>query len=153
MTVTGPEAVNLFDPETGQGSVWLEKDVPAKLAEGLISEAAWRAICEAEAAEAHAAWLASPETEAERFEMLRRGRDAKLAATDYLVAPDYPLTDAERAAVTAYRQALRDLPAQEGAPWAGGGEATPWPELAPARPVNGGAALSQTVGTGGIPCA
>ena len=73
------------------------------------------------------AWLADPETEAERFELLRRARDAKLTATDYLVAADYPLTEEERAAVTLYRQALRDLPAAEGAPWDGGG-LTPWPE-------------------------
>ena len=127
-TASGPVTVNLFDPETGQGSVWREEDAEARLAEGMITEEAWLEICNAEAAEAYAGWLASPETEAERFEMLRRARDAKLAATDYLVAPDYPLTDAERAAVTAYRQALRDLPAQEGAPWDGGGPATPWPE-------------------------
>ncbi|MDY0204729.1 MAG: phage tail assembly chaperone [Desulfovibrio desulfuricans] len=31
--------------------------------------------------------------------------------------------------IKAYRQFLRDLPAQEGAPWDGGGELTPWPEL------------------------
>ena len=125
-----PVTVNLYDPETGQGSVWREKDAPAKLAEGLITEEAWQEMCAARAAEEYAAWLASPETEAERFELLRMARDAKLAATDYLVAPDYPLTNEQRAAVTAYRQALRDLPAQEGAPWDAGGPATPWPAQA-----------------------
>ena len=43
--------------------------------------------------------------------------------------PDYPLDDTLKGAVQAYRQALRDLPAQSGAPWDGGGEATPWPEI------------------------
>ena len=43
--------------------------------------------------------------------------------------PDYPISDDQRAVVQAYRQALRDLPSQEGAPWDGGGEETPWPEL------------------------
>ena len=38
-------------------------------------------------------------------------------------------TDTQRAAVTAYRTALRDLPAQDGAPWDGGEEQTPWPEM------------------------
>ena len=137
-----PATVNLYDPETGQGSVWREEDAEARLAEGLITGEAWQEICAAKAAEERAEWLASPDTVAERFELLRGARDAKLAATDYLVAPDYPLTDEERAAVTAWRQALRDLPAQAGAPWDGGGALTPWPaepaccEKAPAEGEN-----------------
>lgn len=63
------------------------------------------------------------------FILLRSERDRRLAATDFLLMPDYPLSDDQRAVVQAYRQALRDLPAQEGAPWDGGGETTPWPEL------------------------
>lgn len=121
--------VNLYDPETGQGSVWREEDAPAQLARGLITQEAWQAICEQKAAEAHAAWLADPDTEAERFRLLRSARDARLAATDYLAAPDYPLTSEQKVAVTIYRQALRDLPAKDGAPWDGGGELTPWPEM------------------------
>ena len=125
----GPVTVNLYALETGQGSVWREEAAEVRLAEGLVTQETWQEICAAKAAEEYAAWLASPETEAERFELLRAARDAKLAATDYLVAPDYPLTEEQRAEVTAWRQALRDLPAQESAPWDGGGEATPWPEL------------------------
>ena len=124
-----PATVNLYDPETGQGSVWKEEDAEAVMQErALISQEAWQEICAQKAAEEREEWLADPDTEAERFELLRAARDVKLAATDYLVAPDYPLTEEQRAAVTLYRQALRDLPAQEGAPWDGGGEATPWPE-------------------------
>lgn len=37
-------------------------------------------------------------------------RDSRLASTDYLAMPDYPLTDAARSEVLAYRQALRDWP-------------------------------------------
>lgn len=65
----------------------------------------------------------------ELFRLLRAARDIRLAATDYLMLPDSPLAGERKAAVTVYRQALRDLPAQEGAPWDGGGEATPWPVL------------------------
>lgn len=65
----------------------------------------------------------------ELLRMLRAARDIRLAATDYLMLPDSPLADGQKAALTLYRQALRDLPAQEGAPWDGGGEATPWPVL------------------------
>ena len=43
--------------------------------------------------------------------------------------PDYPISADALSAVKAYRQTLRDLPGQEGAPWDGGGELTPWPEL------------------------
>lgn len=68
-------------------------------------------------------------TDAELFARLRAARDARLAATDYLVMPDYPLDEETRTEVEAYRQALRDLPAREGAPWDGGGELTPWPEM------------------------
>lgn len=65
----------------------------------------------------------------ELFLQLRRSRNARLASSDYLLLSDYPLPAESRNAVLAYRQALRNLPAQSGAPWDGGGEATPWPEL------------------------
>lgn len=80
-------------------------------------------------AEAEAVRLAEYNSEEARFERLRAERDRRLAATDYLLMPDYPIPDDQRAVVQAYRQALRDLPAQSGAPWDGGGEATPWPDL------------------------
>ena len=123
-----PATVNLYDPATGLGSVWREEDAGARLACGFVTEEAWLEMCARKAAEERAAWLASPVTVADRFSLLRAARDGRLAASDYLVAPDYPLTEEERATVTAYRQALRDLPAQTDAPWDGGGEETPWPE-------------------------
>lgn len=63
------------------------------------------------------------------FSRLRAERDSRLTATDYLLMQDYPLDNPHKEAVRLYRQALRDLPSQEGAPWDGGGESTPWPEL------------------------
>ena len=87
-----------------------------------------KARLEKAVAEAEAARLAEYNSKAARFERLRSERDRRLAATDYLLMPDYPLNDTLKGAVQLYRQALRDLPAQEGAPWDGGGEATPWPE-------------------------
>lgn len=56
----------------------------------------------------------------------RAWRDSCLANTDYLAMPDYPLTDAARAEVIAYRQALRD--------WPEGGE-FPLPEHRPVPPT------------------
>lgn len=66
-------------------------------------------------------------TEAELFQQLRAERDRRIAATDFMIMADYPIPADQRTAVQIYRQALRDLPAQEGAPWDGGGKETPWP--------------------------
>lgn len=79
------------------------------------------------AADAEAARLAEYNSEAARFKRLRAERDSRLSATDYLLMQDYPLDNTLKEAVRLYRQALRDLPAQEGAPWDGGGDETPWP--------------------------
>lgn len=70
----------------------------------------------------------SEETE-KLFASLRAERDKRIAETDYLILPDYPITKANKDKVKEYRQALRDLPEQEGAPWDGGKEGTPFPEF------------------------
>lgn len=88
-----------------------------------------KARLEQAAAEAEAARLAEYNSEEARFERLRSERDQRLAATDYLLMSDYPLSDDQRTILQVYRQALRDLPSQEGAPWDGGAEDTPWPEI------------------------
>lgn len=103
-----------FSPE-GNSEVWAQKP------SGYFTPEEWKA--------AHPAPVPVPPTEAELFQQLRSERDRRLAATDYLLMADYPLSEGQRAVVQAYRQALRDLPAQSGAPWDGGGEATPWPEI------------------------
>ena len=46
----------------------------------------------------------------------RQKRDRLIAATDYLVTPDYPISDDRLAKVKTYRQALRDIPEQSGFP-------------------------------------
>ena len=46
----------------------------------------------------------------------RQKRDRLIAATDYLVTPDYPIESDRLAAVKTYRQALRDIPEQSGFP-------------------------------------
>ena len=55
---------------------------------------------------------AEPKDRAIRFEYLRQKRDQLLAETDYLALADVTLTDEMRA----YRQALRDLPANTADP-------------------------------------
>lgn len=86
-----------------------------------------KARLEQAAAETEAARLAEYNSEAARFERLRAERDRRIVATDFLLMQDYPIPADQRTAVQAYRQALRDLPAQDGAPWDGGGKETPWP--------------------------
>ena len=66
-------------------------------------------------------------TTAAHFSTLRANRDALLADTDKMLLPDYPIASDALAQVKAYRAALRALPEQPGAPWDGGGAATPWP--------------------------
>ena len=77
----------------------------------------------------NAVLTAPAKSTAQLWEDLRTERDNRLAQCDYLIMPDYPITEEKRTQVEAYRQALRDLPAQEGAPWDGGGSQTPWPTL------------------------
>ena len=53
----------------------------------------------------------------------RQKRDRLIAATDYLVTPDYPISDDRLAKIKIYRQALRDIPEQAGFP-----RTITWPE-------------------------
>lgn len=58
----------------------------------------------------------------EAWRLVRQKRDALLLATDYAIMPDYPLTEAQKGEVTAYRQALRDIPDTYASP-----DAVEWP--------------------------
>lgn len=55
-------------------------------------------------------------TDEEYAKEAREKRNALIAETDYMAMPDYPLDDEKKAAVIAYRQALRDVPEQAGFP-------------------------------------
>lgn len=48
--------------------------------------------------------------------IIRYERNRRLLESDHLMLPDYPIDEETRQAVIAYRQALRDLPEQEGWP-------------------------------------
>ena len=61
---------------------------------------------------------------AETADEIRARRDRLLAATDWAVLPDSPLDAQSLEAVKTYRQALRDVPQQDGFP----GTIT-WPEM------------------------
>ncbi len=47
---------------------------------------------------------------------IRDKRNTLLADTDYLIQPDYPISDEDREAVKAYRQSLRNITKQDGFP-------------------------------------
>ena len=69
--------------------------------------------------------VAEYNSEEARFARLREERDKRIAATDYLLAADYPISSDKLEAVKQYRQALRDLPSLAGAPWTD--DSIPWP--------------------------
>lgn len=78
-----------------------------------------------------AARLVRYSSEEAKAERIREERDRRIAETDYLVATDYPLAADKMKSLKAYRQALRDLPQQEGFPWSGEVDdpTIPWPVL------------------------
>lgn len=75
--------------------------------------------------------VAVPEpTQEELAASVRAERDRRIAPTDYLVMPDYPISQERLEGIKVYRQALRDLPQQLGFPWEGPDDpACPWPTL------------------------
>jgi hypothetical protein len=60
--------------------------------------------------------LGELKTDEEYAAEARERRNALIAETDYMAMPDYPLDEERKAAILAYRQALRDVPEQEGFP-------------------------------------
>ena len=80
----------------------------------------------------------APPTAEELFSHLRSERDVRLSAVLWMrerhsdeleLGTEPTLTPEQYTALLTYIQTLRDLPVQPGAPWDGGGEQTPWPEL------------------------
>ena len=72
-------------------------------------------------------WIPKAEVQTKALESkkrsIRRERDRKIGETDYLMAPDYPISDEDRSKVESYRQALRDVPQQDEFP-----DEVEWPE-------------------------
>ena len=67
---------------------------------------------------------------------MREERDARIREVRWLIERHRDEQDERRAtslsmgqyqALLTYIQALRDVPAQSGFPWDGGGDGTPWP--------------------------
>lgn len=75
-----------------------------------IGESVVREMNDAE----HKEWQIAQPTKTQRAEVVRFERNAKLTASDWTQVADAPV---DQAAWAAYRQALRDISAQEGFPW------------------------------------
>lgn len=69
--------------------------------------------------------LEDPEYSNKKSEIIQR-RNILLSESDYLMMIDYPISDEKKQEIKVYRQALRDIPQQDGFP-----ENIVWPE----RPV------------------
>lgn len=105
----------IFISPDGNFEVWNEKPV------GYFTIEEWQAK--------HPMPVLPVLSNAQLFDNLRHLRDIRLNSTDKMLLADYPISAEKLEEIKAYRQILRDLPAQPGAPWDGGGELTPWPEL------------------------
>lgn len=79
-----------------------------------------------------------PPSNDELFNRLRFERDTRINSVLWMrerhadeleLGKETSLSQEQYTALLTYIQALRDIPAQPGAPWDGGGELTPWPEL------------------------
>ena len=68
--------------------------------------------------------IKTPDTSDEnQAEIVRARRNSLIEETDFLLMSDYPISEENLALVKAYRQALRDIPKQEGFP-----RSVEWPE-------------------------
>ena len=89
-------------------------------------ERTWTPGLEDRIREYYAQWLsvAQSECRAKAAAIVRDVRDKEIAKTDYLLCADYPISEEDRRVVSAYRQALRDIPEQPGFPFD-----VEWPRL------------------------
>lgn len=86
-----PEGQAIAETDT-----WLEDTQPYRFSRGKVR---LKLKAKRTAEEKRAAWF-----------LFRQQRNAKLAATDFMVAEDYPLSQADRRALIAKRKASRDIP-------------------------------------------
>ena len=148
-----PENLHAVQWHNGEGHMEFLDDMNHPLTEGDYAEdvapfvTAWeteKARLEDEAAAAEAARVAAYNAPEARAARIRAERDRRLEESAWIGerhrdqldnGEETALTDAGYQEWLAYRQALRDLPAQPGFPWQGEGDpACPWP-VEPALPV------------------
>lgn len=144
---SAPENMHALQWHEGSGHIEWTDDInrpltPADYAEDVAPFVAlWeaeKAQLDEEAAAAEAARLAEYNSEESRAARIRAERDRRLDATTWLVERhkeqtagniETSITGEDYAALLTYRQALRDLPQQEGFPWEGPDDPKcPWPD-------------------------
>lgn len=144
---SAPENMHALQWHEGSGHIEWTDDInrpltPADYAEDVAPFVSlWeaeKAQLDEEAAAAEAARLAEYNSEESRAARIRAERDRRLDATTWLVERhkeqtagniETSITGEDYAALLTYRQALRDLPQQQGFPWHGDVNAldVPWP--------------------------
>lgn len=142
-----PEKLHAVQWHEGNGHMEWTDDINHPLAPGDYEAdvapfvALWeaeKARLDEEAAAAEAARIAEYNSEESRAARIRAERDRRLDATTWLVERhkeqtagniETSITGEDYAALLTYRQALRDLPQQEGFPWEGPDDPKcPWPD-------------------------
>lgn len=121
---TNVTAATITDPQTGEQESGYEYDVYSV---PVVS----RPDLEADITGNTASWLALAAAADHdcRAREIRAARDALLSETDYIMRDDYPATTEYKQQIAAYCNALRDIPEQEGFPYA-----VEWPTK-PASPA------------------
>lgn len=130
--------VDLYNP-SGNCAVYNVNDMERLLAEGYKTREQWAEIQRPIQEQKYKEWMASEEGQKQLLSTLKFTRDSKLSQYDIAknqLDRQIALADsASKPALQAllnewyeYAEALCALPDQEGAPWDGGGELTPWPE-------------------------
>lgn len=144
---SAPENMHALQWHEGSGHIEWTDDINRPLAPADYAEdvapfvSLWeaeKAQLDEEAAAAEAARLAEYNSEESRAARIRAERDRRLDATTWLVERhkeqtagniETSITGEDYAALLTYRQALRDLPQQEGFPWEGPDDPKcPWPD-------------------------
>lgn len=126
---------NVYTPDRRNYIVVPDDKLQEHLNKGYKTYEMLKPVFEAEAEERLQEKLNNPQYIAELFELLRMQRSLRLAEYDTKISQierqaRLGMDVAEQiAAWDAYAQALCSLPEQEGAPWDGGGELTPWPVM------------------------
>lgn len=115
--------------QLGNVEVWENNFIDEKIVNGYKTFDVWETEQNIISEQKRQEWITNPNTVEERFGMLELACESKLAQTDYAMNLDYPISDESKIALMAYRKAIRDINHQSGAPWDGGGELTPWPEM------------------------
>lgn len=126
---------NVYTPDRSNYIVIPEDKLQEHLNQGYKTYEMLKPVFEAENAQRNQENMNNPQFIEELFEILRMQRNMRFAEYDTKISQLERQkrlgfdVDAQISEWDAYAQALCNLPEQQGAPWDGGGELTPWPVM------------------------